>query len=146
MSLPKQKSREIAFQILYSQNFSIGEEETIIDLMMKITKTSKKNVAMAFDYTKKIKEHIAQIDELIELVCTSYDFNRISKAELNIIRLGVFELLYTEIPAKVVIAEAIRLCRKFGTVDSANFVNALLDAIYKKEEKTDEHKSTVAVQ
>ena len=46
--------------------------------------------------------------------------------------MGVYELLYDEsIPPKVAISEAMRLAKKFGTPESATFVNALLDAIYK---------------
>jgi N utilization substance protein B len=49
------------------------------------------------------------------------------------LRLGIFEIFFdSEIPAKVAIAEAIRLCRKFGTPESSQFVNAILDGVYKK--------------
>lgn len=63
---------------------------------------------------------------------TSYEFERIPRIERNVLRLGVYEIMYdSDIPPKVAIAEAIRLTRKFATPESATFVNAILDSILK---------------
>ena len=63
----------------------------------------------------------------------NYDFDRIQTVTKNILRLAVFELFFDpSIPPKVAIAEAIRLSRKFSTPESAAFVNALLDHLYRQ--------------
>ena len=51
----------------------------------------------------------------------------------NILRLAVYELLYTtDVPPKVAINEAIEITKKFGTKESSRFVNGLLDRIHKE--------------
>lgn len=133
MTLSQQKFREIVFQLLYSQDVASPDENLMIDLMMAELAVSKRNVRLAQEKVNKIKEHLAEIDSTIASVSTSYDFNRIQVVIKNILRLGVFELLFDDqIPPKVAIAEAIRLSRKFSTPESAFFVNALLDHLYQK--------------
>ncbi len=70
------------------------------------------------------------LDAKIAAASQEYALDRISKVERNVLRLGVFEL-QSELPPKVALSEAIRLCRKFGSPEGADFVNAVLDQIYK---------------
>ena len=81
----------------------------------------------------ELKKHKDEIDQSITTHSKEYEFDRIPRVEKNLIRLGVFEMKYSkETPPKVAISEAIRLARKFATHESAKFVNAILDAIYKE--------------
>jgi N utilization substance protein B len=135
MAIPKKKFRELVFQLLYSQNFLSIETDDYSDFMMKIIKTTKSNVKKAYSYTLKVLEKLGEIDEKIERASSEYRLERILKVELNILRLGVFEIFFdSEIPGKVAISEAVRLCRKFGSRESAKFVNAILDNLYKKSD------------
>lgn len=133
MSLSPQKFREMVFQLLYSQDIAQPESSLMIELMMGELTVSKKNARLAQERVEKVQAHIQEIDSLISGVSTSYDFHRIQTVTKNILRLGVYELLFDDqIPPKVAIAEAIRLSRKFCTPESASFVNALLDHLYQK--------------
>ena len=132
MALAVQKFREMVFQMLYCHDFSQGLEDDVIDLMMSELKVTKKSAREAYQRMKLILEKANEIDDRIRPASTEYQFERISSVEKNILRLGIYELCYDKsIPAKVAIAEAIRLCRKFGTPESAHFVNAILDHVYK---------------
>ncbi len=134
MSLPQQKFREIVFQILYSWDFTAIEERDVVSFFMPLLNVTKKTVKLAFLKASSITPHLKAIDELISKHSIGYSFERISRVERNVLRLGLFELLYdTDMPDKVAISEAIRLCRKFGTRESAGYVNAVLDGIYKME-------------
>jgi N utilization substance protein B len=54
--------------------------------------------------------------------------------ERNLLRLGAYEIYFSKsVPPKVAISEAVRLARKFASSESANFINAILDALYKKK-------------
>jgi N utilization substance protein B len=134
MALSHQKFREIVLQLLYSYDIGHPEQQVMIDLMMAELAVSKKNVRFAQEKVQKILDCLPQIDPIIASVSTSYSFDRIQTVTKNILRLGVFELFFEKesppIPPKVVIAEAIRLSRKFNTPESASFVNALLDHLY----------------
>jgi N utilization substance protein B len=132
MSLPPQKFREMLFQMLYCCDYSSSEEEDLVPLMMNELKVTSKAAKEAYLQVQKILSNLEQIDPKIGTASTEYAFERISGVEKNILRLGVHELFYDQgLHMKIVIAEAIRLCRKFGTPESAQFVHAVLDAIYK---------------
>ncbi len=131
MALSQQKFREIVLQLLYSQDVTHSNDALMIELMMSELTVSKKNVRLAQERVQKIRKCLSEIDPLIASVSISYDFERIQVVTKNILRLGVYELLYDDqIPHKVAIAEAIRLSRKFNTPESASFVNAVLDHLY----------------
>lgn len=132
MGLPPQKFREAVFQILYSQDFVVSEEE-IVPFMMNELKTTRKAMGEARQRAQQVLAKISEIDSLIKASSTEYSFERISGVERTILRLGIFELSDPQIPPKVAIAEAIRLCRKFGSPESAQFVNAILDGVFKKD-------------
>ena len=133
MGLPRKKFREVVFQMLYSHHFYLVDDVEFVPFMMKILKTTKKNVKEAYDRILLISKELSNIDEIIEKDAIDYKIERISKVELNVLRLGLFELLYDkEIPSKVAITESVRICRKFGSRDSAKFINAILDSEYKK--------------
>lgn len=135
MALSQQKFREIVLQLLYSLEISRPNEDLMLELMMAELAVSKRNVRLAQERVEKIKSFFPEIDKSITSVSTSYDFDRIQMVTRNILRLAVFEMFYDdEIPHKVAIAEAIRLSRKFNTPESAAFVNAVLDHLYKKHQ------------
>lgn len=130
MALPPQKFREIVLQLLYSQDFAESTAENI-PFMMEALKVARQYVAAAKEKVQAITAHLCSIDQCIEKSSSHYSFDRISKVELTILRLGIYELLYEkDLPPKVALAEAIRLCRKFGTPESAHFVNAILDEVH----------------
>ncbi len=132
MSLSPQKFREIIFQALYSLDIGHADEEAILELMMGELSVTKKNVRLAQEKVEKIRHKLAEIDPMIASVSTSYTFDRIQTVTKNILRLAVYELLFEkDVPPKVVMAEAIRLSRKFSSPESASFTNALLDHLYK---------------
>ena len=81
-----------------------------------------------------IIESINQIDSLIEKHLVNYTLDRLNKVDKAIIRLAVFELIRKEIPAEVVINEAIELTKDYSDLDDEKqhkFTNRLLDNIYK---------------
>ena len=134
MALPAQKFREIVFQILYSSDMGGEDEEVMIPFMMHELKVTKRSMLDAYARMKAIVARREELDGIIKSASKEYEFERISRVERNILRLGFFELLFDEgIPDKVAIAEAIRLTRKFGTPESAQFVNAIMDAVYQNE-------------
>jgi transcription antitermination protein NusB len=101
--------------------------------MMNELKVTRRVMHEAHDRMRKVIERQDEIDREITAMSTEYSLERISSVERTILRLGLFEILFDyRIPPKVAIAEAIRLCRKFGTPESSQFVNAILDGVYQK--------------
>lgn len=131
MTLAPQKFREIVFLLLYSQGFFDLLDEEIVPMVMRELKVSKRSCLEAKAKVNEIVEKMGEIDKMIQKASTEYSFDRISRIEKTILRLGLFEVLFdAKMPPKVAISEAIRLTRKFGTPESSNFVNAIMDAVY----------------
>lgn len=142
MPLPIQKFREAVFQILYAQDFGASEE--IISMMMEELKATRRSMTDAQARVDEIVAKLPEIDEMITSASTEYTFDRISRVEKIILRLGIFEILFDDsVHPKVAIAEGVRLCRKFGSPEGAQFVNAILDGVYKKHAETPAEPVTV---
>ena len=132
--LPQRKFREVVFQLLYAFDFTKNEEKEELSLLFDQVELPQDAIYLAQEKVQRIAMHFPVIDALIAKASQGYRIERIAKAELNILRLGAFELLYDgTIPSKVAISEAIRLTRKFSTKEGATFVNAVLDRIYQQE-------------
>ncbi len=129
-----QKFREIVFQLLYSRCFEADSGE--LSLVMRLHAIPKKRALEAEKLASAIWEKHEELDLLIADKAIDYDLKRITRIERSILRLGLYELLHTDLPDKVAMAEAVRLTRKFATAEGGGFVNAILDAVYHDQGKT----------
>jgi N utilization substance protein B len=86
------------------------------------------------DYTRNlivgVSEKKSKIDEIILMRAKGWDLDRMPVIDRNILRLGTFELLWSdEIPANVAISEAVELAKSLSTEESASYINGVLAAI-----------------
>ena len=136
MALPRQKFREMLFQLLFAKDFSLAKEKLSVPVMMDFLKTTRAQVAEAETQAEAILEKKDFLDALIRKASEEYRLERITRVELNILRLALFELLVTKkTPKKVAMVEAMRLNRKFGSEKGSQFVNAILDNICKDSDE-----------
>ena len=99
-----------------------NELETLFD-----GKQGQENREYLTNKCNDIFSHITELDEAINEVSSGWKTSRMSKVDLTIIRLAVYEMRYEEdIPVAVSINEAVELAKKYGTDDSASFVNGIL--------------------
>lgn len=78
-------------------------------------------------------EHIDEIDDLIKKYLDSWEFERINKVDIAVLRISIYSLLYQQdIHPTIIINEAIDIAKEFGSGDSYRFVNAVLDNIRKE--------------
>jgi N utilization substance protein B len=81
-------------------------------------------------------EHIEQIDKVISEHLEKWTLDRLAKVDLNILRLGVYELLFVEdVPANVAINEALEVSKRFGDERSSKFINGILSKVKESSEK-----------
>ena len=77
-------------------------------------------------------EHKAEIDDLIAKHLNGWEFDRVNKVSMAILRMSVYSLLYQkDIPASIVIDEAVSIAKDYGQNDAFRFINAVLDTIKK---------------
>ena len=124
--------REQAFKLLYSLEIQkdINQEEQI-ELYLE-SNNIKDNEAVSYikDAIIGIEENKKDIDEkIIQNLKSNWKLERVSKIDLTILRLAIYEIKYKELPFKVAINEAVELAKKYGEETSKNFVNGILASI-----------------
>ena len=88
---------------------------------------SEKDRTYMEDKFEKIREHLEEIDQLLNETSKGWKTSRMNKVDLNVLRLAVYELKYDEeVPTGVAINEAVELAKKFGGDESPAFVNGIL--------------------
>jgi N utilization substance protein B len=78
-------------------------------------------------------ENLPEIDDTIKGQLENWDFSRLNRVDLALLRMSVYCLLHQrDIPATVTIDEAVDISKTYGTADSYRFVNGVLDGVRKK--------------
>lgn len=120
--MKRREAREKALQTLFQLE---NTELTIEDAMSHVL--DGKNDPFYEKLVRGTTEHLAQIDESLKTKLENWSLDRLPKIERTVLRLAVFELLFMQdAPAKVVMNEAIELCKTFGDDKSSKFVNGVL--------------------
>ncbi|MCF7917045.1 MAG: transcription antitermination factor NusB [Candidatus Omnitrophica bacterium] len=130
----RSKARDIALCLLYQIEISKIEPQNA--LLSDLAKSTKDEVTIDFmsQLVKGVVSNQERIDFLIKKYAQNWEIKRMAVIDRNILRLSVFELFFlNDVPPKVSINEAIELAKRYGDIDSARFVNGVLDKIYKKE-------------
>ena len=124
-------AREAAMQLVFEQIFGgVGETETLVDL---IDYHPNENDRSYIDMVVAgVHEHEKEIDADITACLRGWTLERLSRVDLAILRLAVFEMKHSEVPAAVVINEAVELTRKYSSEQSCPFVNGVLGTISRK--------------
>ena len=131
------KSREYALQVLYQLDIRHGEIAGILQEFWEAHQPTSEVKAFAQQLAEGTMAHVQEIDQLIGAHANNWDMKRMAVVDRNILRLGVFELLYVpDVPPTVCINEAIELAKRFGDAESAKFINGILDAIHKASGRT----------
>ena len=133
------ESREASFKLLYSIQISPDSElQEQIDLFMEAEEIDD-NEAIEYinNIIKGINDHNEEIEKLIsDNIKQGWTIARISKVDLTLLKLGIYEILYTDIPFKVVINEVVKIAKKYGDDSSSSFINGVLASIIEKNNIT----------
>lgn len=130
--LSRREIRENIFKLLFMSNFNQGEEmDAQLKLYMEnIENTGKEDRAYIREKYGKVRDKLEEIDQLLNETAKGWKTSRMSKVDLNVLRLAVYELKYDDdVPTGVAINEAVELAKKFGGEESPAFVNGILAKI-----------------
>ncbi len=130
-------ARSTVLQTLYEWDFGNFEGDADAILARNIAEYAPGSQDDRFmkNLFKGVIDKRKDLDNIIEKAAPEWPLEKISLMDRNILRLGLFELLFAdreEVPPKVAINESIELAKKFGGETSSKFVNGVLGAIYKE--------------
>lgn len=127
-------------QSLYEWDFygkKKGSLEIIIQRNIQDFGSGLEDVTFIKDLADGVAKHLPDLDAIIEKAAPEWPIPQIPLVDRNVLRLGLFELLYSnkeEVPPKVAINEAIELAKTFSGQTSGKFVNGVLGTVYKQME------------
>lgn len=129
-------SREHAMKLLFGLDFNDDNAEDLITNYIENNSIDMEKVDMDYlkDVIDGVSENKADIDKAIEKNLSNWKLDRLSKVDLAILRLCVYEILYKEdIPDKVSVNEAINLSKKYSGAKSPSFINGVLGKFFDQE-------------
>ena len=128
--------REMAFQALFSMLYKTDVTadqaiDNVLDYNMNVELEEAIEQPMYLRVSVEgVTTHQEEIDGLIQTHLKGWKINRISKADLIILRLAIFEMLYlSDIPSKVSLNEALELAKEFSDDESRRFINGVLSSV-----------------
>ena len=127
-------SRELVVQFLYLTEMNEGEIEDQLEGFWENNSCKEEDVrSFAEDILRDILDHKEEIDFQVEKYSDNWTLSRMAVIDRNLLRMAASELMYSKtVPPKVAIDEAVEIAKKFGTADSPDFINGVLDRILKE--------------
>ena len=125
----RSKAREVVLQMLFQVDLNPDVSTSTIKSQMQERLEDQEMVDFAWGLYAGVVEFKSMLDEKIQTIAPHWKLSRMAATDRNVLRLGAFELIQTDCPLKVVINEALDLARKFGSDQSAQFVNGVLDKL-----------------
>ena len=129
----RRKGRELEVQALYQIEVTGESSEAALQLFFESCDAGGRAKEFAQTLVVGVRARQERLDELIAQASEHWRFERLSRVDLNVLRVAAYELLETPaVPTSVVLDEAIEIARRFGTEESAVFVNGILDQIARR--------------
>ena len=131
----RSRAREVAFQILYREDLNPAENDAADRALLQSRLNSPALVDFAAALIEGVRARREALDQAIRQSARNWDLHRMAATDRNVLRLGAYELLHVpETPARVAVNEAIDLAKRFGTAQSASFVNGILDHLMQEQD------------
>ena len=130
--LNRTELRKTIMTILYQVNvYSKNKIQYDIDDLIK--KAAEIDNEFIKDIVYGVITHLNEIDELANKYLSNWTIDRLGNTDQAILRMGIYELMYTDTPKVVVINEAIELAKVFSDDDVRKMINSVMDKIYHNE-------------
>ena len=126
-------SRELVIQFLYFTEMNKGEIDSQLKSFWENNPCQEDVQSFTEDILNDIFDHKKEIDARLEKYSDNWTLSRMAVIDRNLLRMAASELMYSKmVPPKVAIDEAVEIAKKYGTEDSPNFINGVLDRILKE--------------
>ena len=130
----KSTIRELTFKLLYSLEVQKSFEEEDIDLYFEDIELESDKVKdeIKNDVNEIIKINEEIINQISSNLKSDWKVDRISKVNLALLKLAIYEMIYKKVPYKVVINEVVELAKRYGEDTSSSFINGVLATVVKQ--------------
>jgi len=125
----RSRARAIALQVLFQDDLNPGHNPAETDAFLQRRLRSGELTEFARSLVAGVCRNRQELDGLLGKTADNWGLERMAATDRNVLRLGAFELLYTDTPGPVVIDEAVDLAKRYGSAHSSQFVNGILDKL-----------------
>lgn len=125
------KARAVVLQILYQDDLNPQHNPAEDEAMLRQRLRHPELIEFAKELLSGVRKFRSTLDAKIAAVAENWSLNRMAVTDRNALRIGAYELLYTDTPPHVAIDEAVELAKMFGSQQSGAFVNGILDRLYR---------------
>ena len=126
------RAREVALQVLFQEDLNPDNALDQLDRFLAARLKDEDLRDLARQLILGVKRNQEELDELLQSKAANWSIDRMAATDRNLLRLGAFEIRYTETPDRVAIDEAVELAKRFGAAQSSQFVNGILDKLMEK--------------
>ncbi|MDM7999740.1 MAG: transcription antitermination factor NusB [Dehalococcoidia bacterium] len=126
----RRKGRALALQVLFEVDCAGHDYQAALERLLENSSLPEDTAAFARELVSMVIENRKRIDEYIARFAPAWPLDQIAIVDRNIIRLGICEILFDLVPAKVAINEAVELAKTYGGESSSKFVNGVLGSFY----------------
>jgi len=123
----RSRAREVVLQVLFQDDLNPGANPHDADQFLQARLQQPELTEFARSLVSGVRRNRQELDELVGKTADNWSLERMAATDRNVLRLGAYEILYTETPDRVAINEAVELAKRFGSAHSAQFVNGILD-------------------
>jgi N utilization substance protein B len=130
----RSRAREVALQALYQEDLNPRDSR---DQVMPLLESRLKEPELrdfAVSLVLGVLRNRDELDQLIASKADNWSVSRMAATDRNVLRMGAYEIRYTDTPPRVAIDEAVELAKRFGAASSSQFVNGILDKLIEKKE------------
>lgn len=127
----RSRAREVALQVLYQDDLNPKNNPAVADEFLVGRLKSSELIEFSRSLVTGVRRHREVLDGLLEETAENWSLSRMAATDRNVMRLGAYEILYSDTPERVAINEAVELAKRYGTHQSAQFVNGILDRLLK---------------
>jgi N utilization substance protein B len=131
----RSRAREVALQVLYQDDLNPQHNPDDDQQFVANRLQAAELIEFARSLINGVRRNRQELDALLTQTADHWSLGRMAATDRNVLRLGAFEILYSETPDRVAINEAVELAKRFGSKQSAQFVNGILDRVLVGHEK-----------
>lgn len=118
----------MVLQLLYEDDMNPHHSLLVSDrFLRRRLQHTPELIEFACQLLAGVRRHRPELDQLLAARADNWSLGRMAVTDRNVLRLGAFEILHTDTPDRVAINEAVNLARRYGSAQSAPFVNGVLD-------------------
>jgi N utilization substance protein B len=129
----RSRAREVALQVLFQDDLNPGTNPGRADEFLRRRLRGDELVAFGRSLVAGVRRNRGELDELLGQTADNWSLERMAVTDRNVLRLGAFEILFSDTPGRVAINEAVELAKRYGTSHSAHFVNGILDRFLQRQ-------------